>query len=230
MQACDIFISYAREDKESFVDPLARRLRELAVRVWYDRFILVPGDRLSEKIAEGMAKSSCGVLVISRSFIGKPWPRYELSGLVNRFVEDNARLIPVWLGVTRSEVSQLNPALADLFSVRATTDTVDSCALEILRAVRPQLCENLSMLAQLNSSKFSVVSQPGRSLKLKRGPIRHHDLPDSLLVRICIIWFGIRDLTKMPLEKMVENFQRDLRPEREVGNASFQLFKSRWTS
>ena len=103
MKSWDIFISHASEDKDAFVDPLAHRLRQLAVRVWYDRFVLIPGDRLSEKIAEGLAQSRCGLLIISRAFIGKPWTRYEMSGLVNRFVEDNARLIPVWLGVTRAD-------------------------------------------------------------------------------------------------------------------------------
>jgi hypothetical protein len=81
MKPWDIFISHPSEDKATFVDPLARRLKELAVRVWYDRFVLIPGDRLSEKIAEGLAQSRCGLLVISPAFIGKPWPRYEMSGL-----------------------------------------------------------------------------------------------------------------------------------------------------
>jgi TIR domain len=214
MKPWDIFISHASDDKEAFVDPLARRLKQLAVRVWYDQFVLLPGDRLSEKIAEGLAKSRCGLLVISHSFIRKRWTRYEMSGLVNRFVEDNARLIPIWLDVTRTDVVDLSPALADLVSIRATEHDVNSCALEILRVVRPQLHENLSMLAQVDSGMFIKKKVPRRNLK--DGPIRHHDLPESLLVRIQNIWFATRDLIPGPLSKAIENFQRDLRPEREV--------------
>jgi hypothetical protein len=214
MKSWDIFISHASEDKDAFVDPLAHRLRQLAVRVWYDRFVLIPGDRLSEKIAEGLAQSRCGLLIISRAFIGKPWTRYEMSGLVNRFVEDNARLIPVWLGVTRADVVQLNPALADLLSISATPNNVESCALEILRTVRPQLHDNLSVLAQVDSAKVTIETLPLRDLK--EGPVRHHDLPAALLVRIQNIWFATRDVVPVSLEKTIENFQRDLRPEREI--------------
>lgn len=71
MKPWDVSVSHASEDKVTFVDPLARRLRQLAVRVWYDRFILAPGDRLSEKIAEGIAQSRCGRLISRRAFIGK---------------------------------------------------------------------------------------------------------------------------------------------------------------
>lgn len=212
MTPWDIFISHASNDKKAFVDPLARRLRQLAVRVWYDKFVLLPGDRLSEKIAEGLAKSRCGLLIISPSFISKKWTRYELSGLVNRFVEDNARLIPVWLGITRAEVAKFNPALADLVSIPASKDNIDSCALEILRVVRPQLYENVLMLGRQLPVKIGKV----RRKDLKEGPIRHHDLPESLLVRIQNIWFATRDVVSVPLEQTIENFQRDLRPELEV--------------
>jgi hypothetical protein len=150
----DIFISHASEDKEAFVEPLANRLKELAVRVWYDKFVLLPGDRLSEKIGEGLAECRCGLLVLSKTFIKKPWTKYELSGLVNRFVEDNTRLIPIWYGINRAEVAAFNPALADLFSIEGNPKQVDKCALEILRVIRPQLYENLKILSQIGKVKF----------------------------------------------------------------------------
>lgn len=211
----DLFISHSSEDKPDFVDPLAGRLKELAVRVWYDRFILSPGDRLSEKIAEGLAKSRCGVLVLSKAFIGKPWPAYELSGLVNRFVEEGTRLIPIWLDVSRSEVAAFNPALADLFSIPGKLDAVHDCAMEILRIVRPQLYENLSLLATVDRTKVRVEKRPISEMKTE-GPIRHHDLPPELLLRLQNIWFATRDVFPISLEKTIENFQKDLRPEREV--------------
>jgi hypothetical protein len=129
-------------------------------------------------------------------------------------VKDNARLIPIWLGVTRADVARLNPALADLVSIPATQSNVESCALEILRAVRPQLYENMFMLAQLDSAKITIGSAALDDLK--KGPIRHHDLPAALLVRIQNIWFATRDVFSWSLEDFVENFQRDLRPEGEI--------------
>lgn len=210
----DIFISHASEDKESFVDPLAHRLRELAVRVWYDKFVLTPGDRISEKIGEGLAKCRSGLLVISPVFIQKRWTKYELSGLVNRFVEEKTRLIPVWLGVSRDDVAKFNPALADIVAIVGDPDDINTCALNVLRVVRPQLYENLRMLAEIDLSNVRFEYRPRSDLK--DGPIRHHDLLETLLVRIQNIYFALRDVISMSLEKSIECFQRDLRPENEV--------------
>ncbi|MCO4098422.1 MAG: toll/interleukin-1 receptor domain-containing protein [Gemmatimonas sp.] len=74
----DVFISHASEDKESFVRALATTLREKGLAVWYDDFALQLGDSLSESIGQGLASCSYGVVVISRHFIAKKWPRREL--------------------------------------------------------------------------------------------------------------------------------------------------------
>jgi hypothetical protein len=214
MQPWDLFISPASEDKESFVDPLATRLRELAVRIWYDKFTLLPGDRLSEKIGEGLAKSRGGLLVISKAFLSKPWTSYELSGLVNRFVEEEIPLIPIWIDVSRADVSAKNPALADLLSINGTPKDINKCAMEILRVIRPQLYENLIM--QSATSRSLVKMGRIDPSELKSGPIRHHDLPASLLIRIQNIWFATSDICQDSLEQTIENFQRDLQPEKEV--------------
>ncbi|UXE60258.1 MAG: toll/interleukin-1 receptor domain-containing protein [Woronichinia naegeliana WA131] len=219
MQNWDVFICHSSNDKKSFVEPLSIELKKLGVRVWFDKFVLVPGDRLSEKIAEGLATTRSGVLVISKSFIGKPWTRYELSGLVNRFVEENTRLIPIWLDVNRSDVAKLNPSLADLLSIVSDSNNIKETALEILRTIRPQLYKNLIDLSQIeaNSEVFEtryIENFPIADLKI--GPIRYHDLDKALLIRIQNLWFAMRQLLDTSLEQWIEGFQRDLRPEKEV--------------
>ena len=69
----DCFISHASEDKD-FVEPLAERLRELGLTVWYDKFVLKIGDSLRESIDRGLASSRYGVVVISHAFFTKRWP------------------------------------------------------------------------------------------------------------------------------------------------------------
>jgi hypothetical protein len=91
---------------------------------------------------------------------------------------------------------------------------VDGCALEILRVVRPQLYENLKLMAGINLKSVRIETR--RAADLKVGPIRHHDLPPSLLVRIQNIHFIFGKLMKTSLEEMIENFQRDLQPEQEI--------------
>ena len=214
MHKWDVFVCHASEDKERFVEPLANRLRDLAVRVWFDKHILKPGDRLSEMIADGLAQSRFGLLVFSKAFMGKPWTRYEMSGLVNRFVEEKTRLIPIWLGVGREDVCSMNPALADLFAITADPKNINAAALEILRTIRPQLYENLTFLEKFDVANVRVENRPLKDLK--QGPIRHHDMDDQLLVRIQNLWFGLRHLINITLEDWIEGFQRDLRPEDEV--------------
>ena len=214
MTPWDVFISHASEDKDSFVQPLAEGLQRLAVRVWYDRFTLIPGDRLSESIGEGLSQSRCGLVVISQNFLKKAWTKYELSGLVNRFVEENMRLIPIWLGVSRSAVASVNPSLADLVAIRGTPEDVGACTIAVLKVVRPQLYSNLRMTAGLRTAEVTIESR--KLADLEAGPIRHHDLPAPLLIRIQNVFFAVQDVLNLPLSRTIENFQRDLDPAGEV--------------
>jgi hypothetical protein len=101
----DVFVSHASEDKESFVRPLAAALQSLGVSVWYDEFSLRTGDSLCRSIDKGIAGSRYGLVVISPHFIAKPWPEYELRGLVSREMGEDRVILPIWHGVTRREVS-----------------------------------------------------------------------------------------------------------------------------
>lgn len=214
MKKWDVFICHASEDKSTFVEPLADCLRDVSVRVWYDKHILKPGDRLTEKIADGLAQCRAGCLVLSKSFIGKPWTRYEMSGLVNRFVEEDMRRIPIWLDVSRSDVAALNPALADLYAISANPSQMEDTAVEILKTIRPQLYENLTLLSQIDSAPSRTSNTP-RS-EIKESPIRHHDVSEALRVRIQNLWIQLQPDLDMSLANWIEGFQRDLRPEREV--------------
>lgn len=135
----DVFISHASEDKETFVRPLAIALRNLSVSVWYDEFSLRLGDSLSRSIDKGLAQSKFGVVVISHSFIQKRWPEYELGGLVSREIEEGRVILPVWHGVTHSQVLSFSPPLADKVALNTAVFDAKNVAIQILREVRPDL-------------------------------------------------------------------------------------------
>ena len=80
----DVFISHASEDKESIVRRLAISLRDRGLSVWYDEFEMKIGDSLRRKIDRGLANSRFGIVVVSRDFIRKGWPNYELDGPGNQ--------------------------------------------------------------------------------------------------------------------------------------------------
>lgn len=75
------------EDKTTLVAPLAARLRDHGLRVWYDDFTLTVGDSLRRSIDRGLARSRYGIVVISPDFLKKEWPQKELDGLVAREVD-----------------------------------------------------------------------------------------------------------------------------------------------
>jgi TIR domain len=80
----DAFISHATEDKDTVVRPLAAALVRLGFRIWLDETELHVGDSLRKSIDAGLSKSRYGIVVLSKAFFAKNWPKYELDGLVAR--------------------------------------------------------------------------------------------------------------------------------------------------
>ncbi len=108
----DVFISHASEDKTDFVRPLAEALRTSGLNVWLDETTLKIGDRLRESIDHGLSRSRYGVVVLSKHFFEKHWPREELEGLSTKEVGGVKVILPVWHNITHAEVSERSPTLA----------------------------------------------------------------------------------------------------------------------
>ena len=134
----DVFISHASEDKDEVVRPLAVALQASGLRVWYDEFELKIGDSLRRKIDKGLANSRFGVVILSRSFLGKGWTNYELDGLVTRAVGGEQVLLPIWHSITKQEVIKFSPSLADKLARNTATHTVEEIATEIVEVIRGQ--------------------------------------------------------------------------------------------
>lgn len=132
----DVFISHASEDKEAIVRPLAEALRGCELEVWYDEFELRIGSSLRRSIDQGLAKSRFGVVVLSQSFFGKGWPEYELDGLVTRSVGGDQVLLPIWHNVSKQEVTDYSPSLADKLARSTATHTVAEIAEEIAEVIK----------------------------------------------------------------------------------------------
>lgn len=82
-----VFISHASEDKERFVTEFAIRLREKGVDVWLDKWEMLPGDSLVEKIfEEGLKEADAVIIVLSQFSVDKPWVLEELNvSVINIF-------------------------------------------------------------------------------------------------------------------------------------------------
>lgn len=127
----DIFISHASEDKEDFVRPLAETLKDLGIKVWYDEFSLRVGDSLRRKIDSGLRNSRYGTVVLSEAFINKQWTQYELDGLVAREMNGHKMILPIWHKISKTEVINYSPNLADKVALNTSINTIEEIAQQL---------------------------------------------------------------------------------------------------
>jgi len=132
----DVFISHASEDKDAVVRPLTVALKNKGLSVWYDEFELKIGDSLRRKIDAGLARSNFGIVVISRDFIKKEWTNYELDGLITRAVSGEQQLLPIWHNITKQEVVDYSPSLADKVARNTAVNTIEEMSEEIAQVIR----------------------------------------------------------------------------------------------
>lgn len=83
--------------------------------VWYDEFSLKVGDRLRESIERGLKEASKCILVLTPNFLSNGgWTKTEFNSIFTReLIEKNDVILPVWAGVTKEQVYEYCPMLAD---------------------------------------------------------------------------------------------------------------------
>ena len=93
-----VFVSHASEDKERFVLPFAEQLRARGVDAWLDKWEMLPGDSLVDKIfEEGLKEAAAVLIVLSKVSVTKPWVREELNAAVVKRIEKGTKIIPIVL-------------------------------------------------------------------------------------------------------------------------------------
>ncbi len=131
----DVFISHASEDKDEIVRPLAYALQAEGLNVWYDEFEMKIGDSLRRKIDKGLANSRFGIVVLSKDFIKKGWTNYELDGIITKSISGEQVVLPIWHNITKKEVIEFSPSLADKLARNTAAYTVEEIASEIAEVI-----------------------------------------------------------------------------------------------
>lgn len=75
-------------------------------------------------------------MVLSPSFIDKGWTNYELDGIITRTVSGEQILLPIWHNITKQEVVDFSPSIADKVARSTATHTVEEIAKEIADLLR----------------------------------------------------------------------------------------------
>jgi hypothetical protein len=131
----DLFISHASEDKEEFVRPLAETLENMGIKVWYDEFTLKVGDSLRKNIDHGLIKSRFGTVILSSSFCSKNWTQYELDSMVAREMNGHKMILPIWHKISKDEVINFSPALADKVALNTSISSIQEIAGKLAEVI-----------------------------------------------------------------------------------------------
>lgn len=94
------------------------------------------GDSLRRKIDKGLANSKFGVVVLSKDFIKKGWTNYELDGIITKATTGEQIILPIWHNITKKEVIDFSPSLADKLARNTATFTIDEIAAEITEVIK----------------------------------------------------------------------------------------------
>lgn len=131
----DVFMSHAWEDKEDFVDEFVEELRSLGVKVWYDRTQIKWADSMRHRIDEGLKKSKYGIVVLSPNYIaeGKYWTKAEFNGLFQMESNNQSRLLPIWHNLTKKQVMDFSPLIADKLALTTARMTPKEIAEEFAK-------------------------------------------------------------------------------------------------
>ena len=93
----DVFLSHNKADKPR-VRQLAERLRAAGLRVWFDEWVIQPGDDIYLAIERGLEASRTLVLCLSPAALGSGWVMLERSTVLFRDPSNaGRRFIPLLL-------------------------------------------------------------------------------------------------------------------------------------
>lgn len=190
------FISHTSEDKDRFVIQFASKLRERGVDAWLDKWEMLPGDKLVDKIFnQGIKDAAFIIVVVSNSSITKPWVKEEIDSAFIKRIEKNIKIIPV---------------------------VIDKC--EIPEALKTTLYERIADLAnyeesltRIISSIFGLTDKPpvGSAPNFSKLDIKVIDglsPQDNLALKLCC-------------DYLVEHRESHVNP-REIFNQNSQFFSS----
>jgi len=134
------FISHDSRDKVDVARPIALGLSKMRCPVWYDEYSLKVGDSLRASTEKGLKECKKCVLILSPHFLGNTgWTKTEFDSVFTRQILEGSNVVlPVWCGVTKQQVYEFSPSLADRLAVR-WDEGIEEVLRKLYRAIEPPL-------------------------------------------------------------------------------------------
>lgn len=123
-----------------------------------------------EKIDEGLAKCDFGIVVLSKHFFEKKWPRAELEGLFARETRSGKIILPIWKDITEDEVKTCSPILASRVALSTT-------------AGLPKVLEEIRLVVGVSKRQreLSVLDAAARRVEILKKTIADNQRAEQLL-------------------------------------------------
>lgn len=157
MVECDVFVCHASEDKRKFATPLATELKQYRLKVWYDDFILTAGDDLEKTIDDGLKISRYGIVILSKNFFGKKWPKHELDALATKEKNGKKVILPVWYNLKPEQVKAYSLPLANRHALRSR-DGIPNVTKNLIRVIDDGVYLNKTDTITIGESLRTTIS------------------------------------------------------------------------
>jgi hypothetical protein len=152
-----VFVSHASDDKDRFVMDFSKNLREKGIDAWVDKWEILPGDSLIDKIfEEGLKKADAIIVVLSQFSINKPWVKEELDASIVKKINKGTKIIPVVLDnceVPESLKSTVWEKITDLENYQENLDRIVAAVYGVRK--KPALGESPIY------SRMPIIKIPG---------------------------------------------------------------------
>jgi len=173
----DVFICHASEDKSDIIKPLVAAFKRESISYWYDEAEIKWGDSIPDKINEGLRISRYVIVVISKSFLSKNWPKRELNSALNvEASTGKVRVLPLVVGTdeVRKEIFKKYPILNDKFYL-----TWKKNQKEIIDALKVRL----GRTSKIYKNDNSVIEKPDYDIPIPKIPKEFSQLDKDRFIR-----------------------------------------------
>jgi hypothetical protein len=132
-----IFLSHSSKDND-FTDWLSEKLKASNVAVWHDKFELLSGDSLIQRIEEGLRGSEFLIVIVSQAAIESNWVHEELeTKLLQQIERGQVTILPIALD--DAKVEDISIFLKGRVWIRFPRIGSDEKFEELLRGINGQL-------------------------------------------------------------------------------------------